>query len=130
MTSTLTIPALTVAVGMLPPTVNHQYITRAGGGKALTREAATFRRLVGSLCRTAVREAGWSYPEGARLELEIRLTFPNRKNQDIDNRVKAALDALALALGFNDSCVDRIVVERVGVVRNRPLCEMVLRVME
>lgn len=115
---------------MLPPTVNHMYVQRADGGKALTNEAATFRRIVGYTARSNARRFDWTYPEGARLELTICLTFPTKRTQDIDNRVKAALDALALALGFNDSCIDRIVVERAGVVRNRPRCVMMLRVME
>lgn len=123
-------PALLIAVRMLPPTVNHMYVARRQGGKALSDEARAFRELAALSARGAAQRCGWHYPPGARLELTISLTFPNRINQDIDNRVKAALDALALALGFNDSCVDRIVIGRAGTIRNQPLCEMMLRIME
>lgn len=44
----------------------------------------------------------------------------------IDNRAKSAIDALALALGFDDSRVEDIRIRRVGVDPKRPLCEMIL----
>jgi Holliday junction resolvase RusA-like endonuclease len=123
------IKALSVTVEMLPPTVNHQYIQRADGGRALTREAETFRRLVVYVARSAARTSDWRYPAKARLELEIKLTFPTYRKSDLDNRVKSCQDALALALGFNDACIDRIIVERTPMVRNRPLCTMILRIL-
>jgi hypothetical protein len=33
---------------------------------------------------------------------------------------------LAIALGFDDTRIDRLVVERVGIDKGKPLCEMVL----
>jgi Holliday junction resolvase RusA-like endonuclease len=121
--------ALSATVEMLPPTLNHMYIQRADGGKALTREAETFRRLVVYVARSAARISGWRYPAKARLELEIKLTFPTYRKSDLDNRIKATADALALALGFNDACIDRIIVERAPMVRNRPICVMTLRIL-
>jgi Holliday junction resolvase RusA-like endonuclease len=56
----------------------------------------------------------------------LGLTFGDKRNQDIDNRIKSALDALALALGFDDNCIDRIVIERAGYARGCPRCELIL----
>ena len=76
--------------------------------------------------RETARLTGWQVPSG-RLQLTMLLTFGTRATRvDIDNRIKTGLDALALALGFDDSRVDRIVIERVGVDPKRPLCEMIL----
>lgn len=114
---------LTVVVPLLPPTVNHMYCPDGRGGKILTVEAKAFRVCVGALVRTMVRETGWELPAGA-LQLTLLLTFGSRRRCDIDNRAKAALDALALALEFDDARVDEIVIRRVGVDPRRPICEM------
>jgi Holliday junction resolvase RusA-like endonuclease len=121
--------ALSVAVRMIPPTTNHMYLQRADRGKALTEEARTFRQLTGWAAKAAAASVGWRYPEGARLELAIELTFPNARNNDLDNRIKAVQDALAPVLHFNDSCIDRIVVVRAPMARNRPLCVMTIRIL-
>lgn len=60
----------------------------------------------------------------------MRLTFPDRRKSDLDNRLKASQDALAIALGFNDARIVRVTAERAGVEPGRPACEMVLEVLE
>ena len=123
---TTTTTALTVIVPILPPTINHAYRPNGRGGKVLTGEHITFREEVAIEARRLARLCGWALPDG-RLQLTMLLTFGTRRARvDIDNRVKTGLDALALALGFDDSRVDRIVIERVGVDPKRPLCEMIL----
>jgi Holliday junction resolvase RusA-like endonuclease len=117
---------LTVIVPILPPTANHMYKPNGRGGKLLTDEAITFRAEIAVEVREVVRLTGWRMPAGP-LQLTLLLTFGTRARRlDIDNRIKSAQDALALALGFDDSRIDRIVIERVGVDPKRPLCEMIL----
>lgn len=117
--------ALIVIVPILPPTVNHMYRSNGRGGKVLTDQAQAFRKLVACEARTTARLTGWHLPAGA-LRLELLLTFGDSRRCDVDNRAKAALDALALALGFDDARVDEILIRRVGIDPKRPLCEMAL----
>lgn len=117
---------LTVIVPVLPPTVNHMYAPNGRGGRILTEQAQAFRALAGYEARATAGLTGWRVPAGP-LALTILLTFGDRRRADIDNRAKAALDALALALGFDDARVDEIVIRRVGVDKGRPLCEMILQ---
>ncbi len=127
MTTTLDLDAyrLVVIVPMLPPSVNHYYLLNKNGSRRLSDEARAFREYAGLEARSTASLMGWRVPAG-RLKLTLLLTFGSRRKTDIDNRIKAGLDALALALGFDDSRVDRIEVERVGVEPGRPLCEMIL----
>jgi Holliday junction resolvase RusA-like endonuclease len=115
---------LTVTLDVLPPSVNHMYATAKGGGKYLTPEAVAFRDTAISQVRVAAARVGWQAPE--RIAFHLRITFPNYRQMDIDNRIKSALDACALALGFNDSRVDCVIAERVGVVKGRPECQIIL----
>lgn len=115
---------LTITLDMLPPSVNHMYKTGKGGARFLTDEAVTFRELAIIQARAAAGRAGWQAPE--RLAFHLRLTFPNRRQMDIDNRIKSALDACALALDFNDSRVDCVIAERVGIRPGRPECQMII----
>lgn len=90
----------TLQLPMLPPTVNHMYRNTNRGGKVLTDEAQTFRQEV------ALAMRGQSAPDGL-LACTVQLTFGRRKGRtrrlDADNRIKALADAVALALGFDDS---------------------------
>jgi len=112
---------IVIAVAAMPPTVNHMYISRRGGGKALSAEAETFRALV----LEQVSEARPPVPDGP-LALTVRLWFGDRRRADIDNRLKAAIDALALALRFDDSRIHEIHTVRAGCDPGRPRCELVL----
>jgi Holliday junction resolvase RusA-like endonuclease len=115
---------LTITLDVLPPSVNHMYTTGKGGARFLTAEAVAFRDEAIMQVRTAANRSGWQPPE--RIAFHLRLTFPNRRQTDIDNRIKSALDACALALDFNDSRVDCVIAERVGVVKGHAKCEMIL----
>jgi len=116
---------LIVIVPCLPPTANHMYRPNGRGGRLLTDEAKAFRVVLGAAARQAARLAGWQMPSGP-LRLAILLTFDDRRKADIDNRCKAALDALAIALEFDDARVDEILIRRVGVEPRRPRCELIL----
>lgn len=113
--------AITVTVAALPPTVNHMYITCRGGKKALGPEAERFRRLV--LEQTTGTQL--QVPDGP-VALTVRLWFGDRRRADLDNRLKAAIDALALALRFDDSRIHEIHARREGCEPGRPRCELVL----
>lgn len=115
---------ITLTIAALPPTVNHMYVTCGGGRKALSDEAGMFRALV----LQALNGERPTLPDGP-LALTLRLTFGTRHRQDIDNRIKAALDAVALALRFDDCRVSRIVVERAGYAAKQPRCEITIGVL-
>ena len=116
---------LTIIVPTLPTTVNHLYKSIGRGAKALTDEALTFRQEVYLEARTTARMTGWKLPDGP-LEFHLYLTYGSNRRTDVDNRIKSAIDSVALALGFDDARIDRIVAERVGYDKGKPLCEMVL----
>ena len=116
---------LVVVVRILPPTVNHMYQPDGRGGKRLSDQARAFRQLAGYEARITANLTGWRVSPGA-LRLTLLLTFGDRRKTDIDNRAKAAIDSLALALDFDDARIDEILIRRVGVDPKRPLCEMIL----
>jgi len=97
-----------------PPTVNHSTVGNGRGGRALTLEHRAFRNEV-SLRTLAAGSPGFSID--ARLGVAITLVPPNNRRYDIDNRVKAVLDALQRALVIpDDSQVDDLRVTRGGVI--------------
>jgi Holliday junction resolvase RusA-like endonuclease len=114
--------ALTIAVKMLPPTANHAH-QHTSRGVFLTDSVRTFRLLVANELQHAPR---WHLPDGD-LELTVQCVFPDKRRADLDNRLKQAQDAMALALGFDDARVKRIVGEHIGFDKGRPLCVLTLR---
>ena len=112
-------------VAALPPTVNHMYVNNGRGGKVLGDGALLFRQLVAVACQLG----GYSEAPAGDLALTVRLVFPDKRRCDLDNRLKAAQDALALALGFDDSRITRVVAERAGYDKGRPACELLLEVL-
>lgn len=120
-----TVAGVVIWIPLLPPSVNHMYVNDGRGGKVLGEAARTFRALV------TAEVAALGSPRLARgpLELILRLTYGTRRRTDIDNRIKAALDALALALDFDDARVARIEVLHAGYATGRPACEMVIGVL-
>lgn len=110
-----------VAIAALPPSVNHMYVTCKGGRKALGPQAEAFRKLV----LEQVSEARPAVPCGP-LKLVVRLWFGDRRKSDLDNRLKSCIDALAIALRFDDSRIHRIEAIRAGCDPGRPRCELVL----
>lgn len=115
---------LIVIVPYLPPTLNHMYNANRNGSKRLSDEALKFRAAISKEVADVCAAEPWEYIPGVPLSLTVFLTFGTRARQDADNRVKAGLDALALALGFDDRHVTAIHVYTLGVDPRRPLCEL------
>jgi Holliday junction resolvase RusA-like endonuclease len=114
---------ITIVVPALPPSANHMYVTLRGGKKALSAETETFRALVWADVLHAPERP--VLPDGP-LALTLRLTYGTKRRQDLDNRIKSAQDAVALALRFDDCRIARITAENAGYDPGRPLCEMTL----
>lgn len=109
---------ITITLPMLPPTVNHYGKRRAGGGTYLSDEVHVWRKYVW----TALREVGAHTAPDGDLAITITLTYGDKRKRDIDNHIKATLDALALALDFDDHRVARLTVARAGVAPKQPVC--------
>ncbi len=107
----------------VPPTTNHAYAT-VNGRRVLSAAGRVFKQEVRLLARLAANAQEW-IPE-APWSLTLRLYFPTARRRDLSNTVKLLEDAISEALGFDDSQIDRLVVERAGVDKARPRAEVVL----
>lgn len=103
----MTTPATTFRLPW-PPSVNSIY-KRTRTGTALSGRAKQYRDAVAWTCyEQHVRR--WM---DTRLALTITAHAPDRKNRDLDNLLKATLDALEACRVIDDDVhVDRIVIER------------------
>lgn len=121
---------LTVAVG-LAPSSNNAYKTIVIKGRAirgLTTEGVQYKKATRLQVQSAARRAGWTYVAGQRLALHLIVTFADMRRADISNRVKLVEDAIAQALGFDDSVIDRLLIERTA--PGEPGCTIELEVLQ
>ncbi len=89
-----------------PPSVNRIW-RRVGTKTVLSRDGRLYRERVAELL------AGMDGFGDARLEVEILVHPPDRRRRDLDNVLKAPLDALTHARMFDDdSQIDRLVLDR------------------
>ncbi len=95
-----------------PPSVNHYY-RRVGQATLISREGRRYRtEVVARLAATGEESMR------GRLAVALDLYPPNRRAFDIDNRLKAALDAMEHAGVYaNDGQIDLLTVRR-GAVCN------------
>ena len=92
-----------------PPTVNSYYSTGHGKVKYVSAKGRKFRDQVAQ--DIAEQAPGLTYAE--QLYAEIVLYPPDRRTRDLDNYLKALLDALTLAgLWADDSQIDQLAIYR------------------
>ena len=96
-----------------PPSVNAYY--RAISGRSiLSKKGREYKREVCMLARVN----RWGKHLAGRLEVRVLLHPPTRARRDIDNSIKALLDAMQVAgVYLDDSQIDLLVVERGAVQR-------------
>ncbi len=92
-----------------PPSVNH-YWRRVGSRTLVSRTGREYRAAIETLLHSHA-----SSPLLGRLAVEIDVYPPDRRRRDLDNLLKALIDALAHAgLYADDSQIDRLLIERRG----------------
>jgi Holliday junction resolvase RusA-like endonuclease len=79
-----------------PPSVNHYY-RRVGPRTLISREGRRFREEVCDLLAAAEVD-----PLAGPLQIEIEVYPPDRRRRDIDNSMKALLDALQHGGAYGD----------------------------
>ena len=91
-----------------PPSVN-TYWRRGPNVTYLTKRAREFRQEVAAMIFPLP-------PLSGRLAVFVELTLPDKRKRDIDNHIKAVLDALEHAGAFlNDEQIDELRVKRLHV---------------
>ena len=97
-----------------PPTVNSYYGTTARGIKYVTKGGRVFREHV----EKEIHEQGVSLNIDFRIYCEIVLFPPDRRTRDLDNYMKALLDACSIAkLWEDDKLIDQLVIYRGAVTK-------------
>lgn len=104
-----------------PPTTNHLY-TVARGRKIKTQRARDYAYEVGiEVVRHLKANPLWRLPTSTdRLKVTLDMYPPDRRRFDVANKEKALVDAVAYALGFDDSQIDELTLRRLGVDRTNP----------
>ena len=77
----------------LPPSANQMYRTGRNGNRYKRREVSDWQEETAELVRKA-----WGKPEAYTGEVEVHVVFTvgDKRRWDVDNRLKALLDCLAL----------------------------------
>ena len=105
-----------------PPTINSYYV-KSRNGIFLSNKGKLFRA---SLAESVIEQLGDFCPYGSpmspdpdiRLLLEVVLFMPDKRKRDLDNYMKALLDAFTCAgLWTDDSIIDQLFVYRGAVVK-------------
>lgn len=93
-----------------PPTLN-LYYRHDRGRTHISAEGQKYRAAVG--IAVAMAKARWEFEAKDRIEMTIRANPPDARRRDIDNVLKALLDALERAQVYqDDSQIDKLTVER------------------
>jgi len=109
-----------------PPTVNTYYRSIRMGQSCrviLSKRGRLYKDEVAALISNIQddkesRLDSMPFLESDRLSINIKLYAPNKRKYDIDNRIKALLDALAFAGVFpDDEAVDEITVTRQEIIK-------------
>ena len=101
-------------VFQLPPSTNRLYQTRRGGaGKALTKEAKTYREHVKATVAANLARLQVPFDDKSVFSFDLRLYFDSLRNKkppaknwykriDVDNRVKFLQDCVSKSVGIPD----------------------------
>lgn len=103
----------------LPPSVNHMYLPRRGGGRRLSPDASAWKQAA----YFAALEVFAEMLTG-EIEAVYDFYFPDKRS-DIDNGLKALNDALQGAAYVNDRQISRLTVMK-HVDRENPRVEIAL----
>ena len=97
-----------------PPSQNSLYRTLPNRGRALTKRAREFR----ADCLPALTSAPKVRWGNSHLAVEMWLYPPDKRKRDVDNAIKASLDALVYhGVIPDDSRVERLTIERREIVK-------------
>jgi crossover junction endodeoxyribonuclease RusA len=115
------IPRLEVILP-LPPSVNHSHRNivlrskrtgRRYTAQSPTRQCRSWRSTAGLLINRARGDVRWeTIGRPARVVVEVRYFWPDRRRRDTHNRVKELCDALQRSQVFEDDC--QVVVRELG----------------
>ena len=96
-----------------PPSVNHYWLRNRNGSVRVSKEGVSFRQEVWLRCRQEriKRLHG-------RLSVEVAAYPPDLRKRDLDNILKALLDALKHGGAYDDDGqIDRLLVVRCGIIK-------------
>ncbi len=119
-----------------PPSVNHLW-RRVGNKTLLSVAARRYRKAVldGVMSARqpgqalAVGTTGWYLPLVGRLAVSLTMTPPDHQRRDVDNCLKAVLDALTHAgVWRDDAQIDRLLIERAAPCPEAPKLTAVIAV--
>ena len=116
---------ISLAIGTLPPSINHYYGVARSGRKWVSARGKSFRAVVAAAYRDG-------YPLGSPLtgELSVKILFQpaTKRRMDIDNRIKPLLDACTLAgIWLDDSQIKHLEVRLLPPVRGSEACQIQVR---
>ncbi|MCR4299734.1 MAG: RusA family crossover junction endodeoxyribonuclease [Gallionella sp.] len=122
--------ALKQAVAVLllpyPPSVNHYWLLNCGGGRRICDAGKRFRLAV----QLIMNRSGVESMPG-RLSVEIIASPPDKRRRDVDNLLKAILDALQHAgLYADDNAIDVLKICRGDVIKGGSLLVKVERALD
>jgi crossover junction endodeoxyribonuclease RusA len=88
-------------IPMLPPSVNNYWKRTKSGGLYLTPKAKIFKKAVWAIYNRLPEKRFFSKD----LKVSVSIIFFQKRQSDIDNRIKAVLDSLQSVVFANDSQV-------------------------
>lgn len=109
-----------------PPSVNHywRHACKPFPKIYISTEGKAFRQDVEAI----VLQNGWRHGLVSRLAVTVTLHRKDRRAYDVDNRLKALLDAMTNAgVIQDDKLVDEITVVRGGFDKANPRAEIIIR---
>lgn len=103
-----------------PPSVNRLW-RQFKGRTILSAEGRTYRKNVAD----CIWQDGHRYAKNGELGVTIRAFVPDARRRDLDNLLKASLDAMTHAgVWHDDSQIKRLAIEHCGIDRENPRLEV------